>query len=128
MHLPYAYRSLPRPSSQLKPSHPHNSVILCIIVENVLDIFIIFSNTQKLLYLTSLFVSRLIQTPFFTRKLNFLAAHSMDPPGFEPGAPALQGRCYTELSHRPIINTTPQLLAGGIDIVKPLPFINVQSM
>ena len=36
-------------------------------------------------------------------EINFTAAHSMDPPGFEPGAPALQGRCYTGLSHRPIL-------------------------
>lgn len=27
MHLPEAYRSLPRPSSRFKPSHPSNSFI-----------------------------------------------------------------------------------------------------
>ncbi len=63
-----------------------------------------------------------------SQSTRYFAAHSMDPPGFEPGAPALQGRCYTELSHRPIINTTPQLVVGGIVIDKPLPFINVKSV
>ena len=35
-------------------------------------------------------------------KLSLELHTQMDPPGFEPGASALQGQRYTGLSHRPI--------------------------
>ena len=100
-----AYHALPR---ILKPSHPHNRLNF---------------------YLNHKHSSRNVKTTIFNliknqmvfsvlhHKTKFCSCTQMDPPGFEPGTPALQGRCSTGLSHRPIHKTTTPLLAAYYKIM-----------